>query len=535
MGKRGRRHPERREPVDRGPVAEKLQDVIRLNLSPLEDSVELGASASFGEFGFFCQHLLTVSLPKPEYMLKSVYDAEAFIAKNPDPKVQLQAVFETCAYVHELRHFHDCFSTIAGLGLFGYHLKHIREFIAVCGQLAARDLHWELPAREWADDPSCPDEVQELVLRHRRESILLRLFMGSFLINVEEGRSAEPWRDGQFPQYGVNIPLYGLSSARGVRNGSSIERFEGTEQTTWYAVGFQTILEGNAQSMQRSLIEATWPDDVVARAWDALTSWTTDEKPAYDYNITDYLVTKLLATNDIERFPRRIVMQAGDAALMESAPVMDNGPRRYPGEAFAHVLSTTDWKKPLSECPRPHLADDAALQQMIHMLENTPKVEEVTEQMDKRGPLPIEAVEAWVHHEIAVPLLRTRLEQGHSVFFDMERYIKCAASLPAPPLLVTEGVRIQKLFSDEMLQLWAHYVVLQSLAQQVLSGARVIVCPRSNPAFAVLGCTNLSYAEGKSCDINLTWRRCGYWCKGMDTPTTRCVFTDWLRALRIAP
>src|ERR1041384_1658876 len=55
------------------------------------------------------------------------------------------------SYIHETRHFHDFFGTLAGVSLFMAHFEMLRHFLTLFEMSRHTDETWSIPFPEWTE------------------------------------------------------------------------------------------------------------------------------------------------------------------------------------------------------------------------------------------------------------------------------------------------------------------------------------------------------------------------------------------------
>lgn len=487
--------------------------------------------------------------------MEDLLDLEAiqdFVATNPPPSEQLSVALQNAAAIHEYRHFFDCFGTVAGITLFGTYLIELKEFLRACSYLGKQGLVWKLPIWEWIKDNDCPEHVKSFAESYKQRVRYREIFMGGMELPPEPGFTDEVWRDCNISQLDITFPLYPLKSMALLRKGN--QTIAQDTATIWHSVGFETIVEGNAQAMQRDLLEALWPTEIVELAWKTLTQ---AERPADDinaedlfkhhkhdvsihYNVTDYLVSKYLSQNyGIGQYPRSLIMQVSDIALMESLfPDGSHTPiKRHPGHAFTNVLQTTQWVEPLDSCIRESVTTEKTISDLIGTLSEYPRPEYYL--TNKRDPTLINIVaivESYAQHEIVVPLLKFRLENGNKAFYDLSKFFNSFPSLPKPLVSIFKG-QLRHFLPDQqayVMEAWALFAMIRNIFEQIMSGSVVICCPRAYETVPGINIVEFAKPPGR-CKEHISRRACLAWAPGreLSSQLPNCFFTDIVRDLRL--
>jgi hypothetical protein len=149
-----------------------------------ESAVEAGVDG--GVFGSYYHRHVAIRLPRSTSLV-SEEAVEHFLKHEHDPNRQFQAAMVQLAELHELRHFHDCFGTLAGVFLFFNHISMLRGFVGVCKRLSEDGITWKLPIDDWLETPDCPDYVSE--------------FIASFLMNYNRRATYEGVLELPVPEF----------------------------------------------------------------------------------------------------------------------------------------------------------------------------------------------------------------------------------------------------------------------------------------------------------------------------------------------
>jgi hypothetical protein len=481
-------------------------------------------------------------------------EIENFLTRTKDSSTRVRKALEIFAAVHEFRHFHDFFGTLAGITLFAHLIGMLKEFAAVVEQLRSDKLQWELPLPDWARKNACPDYVRVFVNRCHVSQTARQVFQGNPILFVENGASNEVWRDIEFRD--INVPELRFSFpafpfAVGIR--PQTQRRVTQTVSVWRPIGFETLIEGTAQALQRSYLEEYWPPSVVRHAWKEMTRAAIPVIPGTEsiedllsrsmlpYNTTDLLMSKFLRQQGIAHFDRDLLMQATDGSLMESfllskaegipSPIPDRKATlvgiemSHPGARFVEVLTQSDWTQ------RDALLQLSPTSDMLLELRRKwaagKKPHELigSSRFDEIG-----VIDAFVRHEIIVPLLDLRIKYGNRVFTDCREYIARLQEFP-PPIMVgyTDGIGTPPAVDNAILQKWCAFCFLVSVMEQLLRGGMVVSCPRAYSL--VPGFNFFEMAESGGCSNHIRDRTCLIWSRGRQKLLPNCRFKYFIRRL----
>ena len=197
------------------------------------------------------------------------------------------------------------------------------------------------------------------------------LFAGEFLrARSRSHLKAAPmtgiWEDFIVPP-GARVPAFPLHIAFEIRDGTELPDASELSNVRVYSIplGFDTLVEGNAQALQHDLLKSMWPEDIVEKFEAAQTEAASilpgdavvdidvlSDTLRQPYRITDLLLSKYLKTQQgMNKFPRAWIPQLTDCALMGG--YLDQfegaGEDHLPGGMFVTLLSRTKWPKLIDE------------------------------------------------------------------------------------------------------------------------------------------------------------------------------------------
>jgi len=477
---------------------------------------------------------------------------EDFELTNPDrllseikrktvPEERLLTAIRGIAPIHEQRHFHDCFGTFAGITLFFKNLERLRSFKKVCKKLCDDNLTIELPIQSWLEKPGCPDYFREFVANCEENFRRQTLFEGAFSLPPEFAVDERPWETFEIQETGeqfVASPLWWR--AKETQDGLPVEQMD---FTSWIPIGFNTLIEGQVQSLQKEFIKGILPDDVVEmfeRAWDEHAielSSDVDLDAAIHashivepYDVTDIAVSKFLKSRN-KRFYREELMGVTDAVLMHT-PFIDelSQPGWRIGQTFTEFVEST-W--PFNDGEG--YADLAPSVETIRDLRadilSFPKPNEIS----CDGPLEstLDYMESYVRHRIIGPLLAARIEHGSAVFYEIEQYATKIGEFPAAPVMINSskfaaGAGLGAKFVAK----WSEYVLMSQMLDEILGNRTVINCARAYPQ-GNLSMEGINMCFSGSCRENISARRCGTWDDRSSVSLPPCCFNLLTNLMRL--
>ncbi|SAL79916.1 hypothetical protein AWB71_06005 [Caballeronia peredens] len=495
-----------------------------------------------GEYGSYNHFLMAIRIPKVIPELSSAKEALRF-SRSHSPEDQIRVALSDLAMLHEIRHFHDCFGTRAGISLFRCHISRITAFLDVCKKLYEEGRYLKLPIVDWASTSDCPDYVKVFLRRLAKNVIFESIFSGRVEFSVTQGPTSTIYRNFEAAPGGY-IPAFPLQVGTViVYEGDHPPSDHGTN-THWQAIGFEQLIEGNAQALQRTYLEAIWPS-ISESVWKMTTSHAVlpdTEFAEYrdfirlPYNVTDFLLTKYLSkTHNITAFHRDRLLEITDRALMfgTCAQLEKDQMMAQPGGGFVLTMEGADWsrgtKKPVSE----RKVGVASLQRILAAYSKTPKPVPYS---GRNMQSSVDYIWSYAIHEIVVPLIKMRIKRGDEIFFDAGEYMKHYRELPFPPIIFSDsGVKsLHGVETKELLHHWSKYAILSDVCRQIWSGASFISCARAYNALLGIGRFDLAYAPYE-CETAIKNRDCLTWDPKFNDPLPQCVFRDALMTLRLMP
>lgn len=521
-----------------------------MRISAFAGPPTFGSRAHDDEFGAFHYREMAVEYQSSQQFGVLSPDAlNKLLSSNATLKERVAAALADSAYLHELRHFHDCFGTAAGLSLFRLHIKRLGKFVRLRDELKQHRIAWKLPLTKWVEREDCPSVVKHFVRGQLGVQSVVDLFLGRVPAVSQEGHAKGAWRDVRFEDLDWELPFYPYHVVTGRMGSHGEPDIRG--MTTWVAIGFEALLEGNAQALQRNWLESRWPEDVVDGVWKLLTertrtvpaqsSWEElrdwSASVVLPYTTTDFLITKVLEEQGYRTFTRDLITKLTDRALMESQMVTSsirNGGSSavavqviHPGRTFVDILSSTEWRDPLIESVR-YPDNTEVLKTLREEYSIQPALEDLLD--EAHGVNPLKLVESFVAQKVVVPLLDARLRHGNEVLSDPCVYLEHANKLPPPPLFINP-TGFHSTFPETMGSSWWEYVMLGSIVDQLLSGKVVMSCPRAYRSAPYL--QHLELSKGRSCNELFSQRECGNWLNGELDSLPDCGFRAVIQGLNL--
>ena len=144
----------------------------------------LASRAHTDAFGFFCSREAAVGLSSPHVSFTG--DVEQFLRRVSDHEERVRTALGSVSYFHELRHVHDLFGTIGGMGAFFAWISLARHFVRLTHELRSTRQRWHLPLTSWFRKSDCPSIVREFLQRARVMGSALLAYNGNIDDNTVE-------------------------------------------------------------------------------------------------------------------------------------------------------------------------------------------------------------------------------------------------------------------------------------------------------------------------------------------------------------
>jgi hypothetical protein len=222
-------------------------------------------------------------------------------------------------YIHETRHFHDFFGSIAGASLFFAHFEMLRNFVYLLEMIKQTNENWSIPFPEWA----ARSEFREIHLKYLRCWSAYRKASVRFT-NAFRPVASNGWHPADYV-----VHKQGISPSDRVPTFPfSIEIPQKQQRLSiYYPLSLVAILEGIAQALQRTLVECEFPGqrDISAQLTPSMIEHHPPERldditdaggiassSIQPYNVTDYLLSKYLR---IKHGTGRVCKRVPDAAV----------------------------------------------------------------------------------------------------------------------------------------------------------------------------------------------------------------------------
>jgi hypothetical protein len=412
----------------------------------------------------------------------------------------------------------------------------------MCKQLSDDKLVLRLPMNVWVDEPSCPTYVTSFYRRLHTDIYRQGIFEGAIQIVPRLITDEGVWRDFIVPPK-TRIPAFPLRIAWGIRGDKVPESGRSGIRVHWVPIGFDTLVEGNAQALQDSLLRSVWPKDVVDEFEAVQTQGITylDDEGELDinettgvlaqpYRITNLLLSKYLRTKGINEFPLKWLLHLTDCALMGGymPPFAEAGRISPPGGLFVALMDQTVWPKMASETPKFPTLSAENLTSFRRTIVDCAAPDQITNYYSAYGVL--DYISSYVRHKIIAPLFDFRIKYGGEIFYDLEKYMEHVLDFPNPPMLIVDGdYRAHADADPEFTLWWSRYVMLSEIAEQAWSGRRIVCCPRAYPSFD--GLASFHFVDPPGCDAAISEMRCGTWYENRSHPLPECYFEFITRML----
>ena len=502
------------------------------------------ASSGSHEYGSYHYQNMVLQLHGEQGLLEFLSTVEEQFRHANTIEEELDIALRHLTLLHEVRHFHDCFGTLAGISLFGAYLRTMGAFCDTAKHLYENRLSWSLPLADWARDESCPEVVAEFVHAYERLQAHSKVFLGDLQLPMSDEPIVEPWVDVEIGDLETTFPasLHRLGIVEvDVDDPSSAEAEPKKLGVHPEPLGFEVLIEGNAQALQRSIARALYPS-IADKLWDRLNLLIhmlpiaadpaqTGMRRVLPYNIVDAFVTRYLKKRaSVTQFHGGLILDVIDGALMNSvAPPFDKPTKsKHPGYALVEALDemVIDRKGDVAEIKvrRDH---PSALDGLIQRYEKTESPEKLESGQGYIHPL--NYIEAYAIHKITLPLMKARRRQGNKLYTNVETYLENIFGLPTPPVIVNpRSLMLAKNNRDIFLKKWSEFVILGALMEQVMHNS-VLSCPRWLKS--VPGIEFMELRAEPSCSQYIRRRGCQTWSRGRLQSLPKCPFSTLVRLL----
>lgn len=484
------------------------------------------------------QDSIVLGYYQPFYLFASLAHSRGNLEAPPEqmkgvlgPEGLFRYALARYTFHHELRHFHDYFGTLAGVTLFQAHFLQLRTFAGFIEALRSTGKGLQLPFDRMTRDDGPSGEMARALVRN------WRVFLQStarFTEAFEKTTSFthHPEDHVIYTKGDVQLPTFPLTTA--IQQGTRV-----TPLTVYYPIGLEVLVEGNAQALQRDLMEAECSAELAARLVPSMHRATirTDDPVermrvnASPYNVTDFMVSKYLRLRGHPTFTRSTVTRLTDQALGSAAILPRSKPWEVPatfaltdvGRMFVEYLENSSLQSLVDGDPPYPDSVTRNYETLLGDLEKSVRPDQVEYGTDFIAPLNL--IEAVVNHHIILPLIRARLETRHAVFYSNLEYLQHVPHLPEIPLLIEDGrpgyasYMAEKNVGDA----WAKHALLTSAMHEIYGMKSAVRCFR---AHEVPG-QRLNLCIQGECGPNMTAGLCGQWPRDGALPD--CLFSSLIK------
>jgi hypothetical protein len=297
-------------------------------------------------------------------------------------------------------------------------------------------------------------------------------------------------------------------------------------------LAFDALLEGNAQAIQRSIIETLWGKEVADYMF--LLSGASVRQPDQPvntpaYNVTDLMVSRYMQNEAGDRrFPRSALLALADHALTSAIVIRMNPDQTHtlsmecPGHAFVDLLSNTGAAAiRAGQIPPPKDEGYAQLRDYYASVE-------AFEMADDKLAGPIADLEVffrWVSRYVIAPLLEARLRTHHQVFSDPMIWMTEMPNLPPVPFRIRPDGTTVSNAPSRVVHAWLNIRMIERMLAQLIIGEPAILCPRAHGTAP--GIERVNFAHTGNCDEYVAEDLCGRFYTGMPlTALPECRFRD---------
>lgn len=474
-------------------------------------------------------HFSIASLAAPGEALDQAGIA-AFISSHPSVDDQVERAMRDATILHELRHLHDSFGTLAGLTFFETHIGRLLAFARVLHRLKREGVALRLPLHAWAQTSSCPDYIQQFARDVAVGLVADAVYLGRTPPQDAAGHAGGPvfrqqWGAFPIPAFPLALKVFDLRDPTKAP----------VSTTRAIPIGLEQLMEGNAHALQRDVLRAVWSQEVEERVMTRMTQNRTlptaaqsgvDDLVSQPYNITDLALTRHLNLQyGISEYPRQRLTELTDRALMigRSLPHANRGEFSSPGGVFATLMEEVDWSHDLERrlFQEPEHDDRALVESLVDGLSQMPPPESLLKTRSIEDT--VSTCHAFAVRHIALPLMRCRLEHGATALNSFDGYMTHYAHLPFAPIVShPDGIATTAEMTKEMVRAWAGYAMFSQLALQVWQGADSLQCPR---AFQLVpGLEVVDFYTGTGCNEAIDSNLCEEWRPGDQRVVPSCHF-----------
>lgn len=446
--------------------------------------------------------------------------------------------FRVASLFHETRHLIDGFGTLAGISLFGKAMELLKELCRWASAFGSMGSVWQLPLRDWVMAADCPQEMRDFVRRlrafHQAEPLFLAMFRPLTVQGHLEDMLVEvPSQGGSVLQA---FPLRMVQTTSD--NPEDVKLL-----TVLFPVGFEAMVEGSAHAVCRNIVSHLFTEEVADELMFAVRFRDLENEGDEDdllastppYMVTDLMISRFLRSRGIEQFRRDTVLGLTDLVLGQSVIQtidLDKGVTGVKFDNFGALLLDILKDQPLDGLAEGRVTPSDVFETgYATMLEGLEQGGDWDTVEDDHSPLSSVMIwESYCAQNLTVPLLRKRIETGHSAFQTDDGFYQLLPIIQDAALR-TSGANLQSNLPLRVMQAWAHVVMLSALARQIATDKSVLICPRRFRA--IPGIAALNFAEHGNCDMHAQLG-CGAFEHGVFAHQPSCLFEGALRRFNLS-
>lgn len=481
-------------------------------------------------------HLNSALISSSHDFLEGWGPEEAF--DNPSVPDDAEDFLKKFIFAHELRHFHDCFGTMAGIDLFFHSLNVLDRFDALIMQLARDGTHIKTPIDDFSESNNLRNLGSFLHFARRTEAYRT-LFLGirgpstvytSIAPNAPFLELGDILTRHHYVSYPMSLLLHDSYAMIPV------------------PIGVAALMEGTAHGLLRDYASELDPDQrrnfearfMTFSSGTLLETSLEDYKSMAVYNASDYAVSRFFKSSvgnssigDVKTaqgtaWPRSILFTATDLALLYSSFSFEGDQLSFnsPGHAFRSIVESIDPRDRLEQPITPPDNENEIIHEMLaSMTSSCPKVEELEYEHDVDVP-PADVLSSFAIHSLIKPIFEARLETDNAIFRSSSFYRRNAGGLLPNVPFFQKGREPIKTFAwvPEIVQKKQHEALIRfNILEQLLAGEEYVKCPR---AYRLIpGAEYEDWAVGMSCEENICENRCIPWKPGTNMRAPMCLFS----------
>lgn len=456
----------------------------------------------------------------------SAISSGAPIGVGLDEEELIELAYGTTSMLHEMRHFYDQFGTFSGICLIATYLSCLKSFAHAVARVRADGGVWQWPVREWVKSSGCPQEVKDFYRRGSAFRLGAEAFVSPFNPVAV---------DGHLEPLFVDVPyLGGHEIVAAVLRVMSFRGKEQTPRTLLHPLGLESLFEGNAHAVSRSLIDQFFPPQVAQAFQQRI--WTTErEKTTSDgampYMVLDLAISRFMRAHGVETFERNLVLALSDSALSQSPFVLRDfdahttaAEVHSPGHALRASLRESDVPAFTRGDVPPSSLHGEAYAGLLSQYEKGGDWDTVTDDNSLMASLMI--WESYLAQNVVVPLLRARLTSDHRAFRTANGMTDLLGTIVPPIIVVGQELRIGKM-PDRVQRAWWHQMMVGQIAMRILDD-EPLLCPRAWATVPGLDLLSLTRPGEPSCN-DYARLGCGTYRGHSQLVQPACLFQDTLR------